>query len=307
MSAAGRVSRRGFTMIELLAVTLIIALLVSILLPAVQQAREAARAAQCRNNLRQITLALHGYHDAAGCFPPGTTGTVSPVRLDPSEHHFAWTVRILPYIGEVSTYERFDFSRTIYQNAADWMTDFEQPDVFYCNSEWALENWQPSYVGFHDDRYGPVTDDGDGLLFLNSSVRRGEIPDGMVSTLILGDTHIPYPVNWACGTLATLRSPENQTPIGNPAITFGSRLDFSFDLVDATNIGPDGEGVSFSHPPDFPSYEAGLQTHSIGAVHPATLHVAAASGEVRAMSRSVEAPLLRSLVHRSDAAPLEGF
>ena len=69
----------GFTLIELLVVIAIIAIIVALLLPAVQQAREAARRAQCKNNMRQMGLALQNYHSVVGCFPPGVLGTSARV------------------------------------------------------------------------------------------------------------------------------------------------------------------------------------------------------------------------------------
>lgn len=101
---------KGFTLIELLVVIAIIAILISLLLPAVQQAREAARRTQCRNNMKQIGLALHNYHDVHLGFPIGAgvggdpTGTVEDSAPN-------WRATILPFIDQGNIFSRFDFSR----------------------------------------------------------------------------------------------------------------------------------------------------------------------------------------------------
>ena len=103
--------RRGFTLIELLVVIAIIAILIALLLPAVQQAREAARRTQCRNNLKQIGLALHNYHDVAKSFPIGQQyighfdGSVTD---NDGGNGFAWSYYILPYIDQAPIYNRFN-------------------------------------------------------------------------------------------------------------------------------------------------------------------------------------------------------
>lgn len=96
--------KRGFTLIELLVVIAIIAVLISLLLPAVQQAREAARRTQCKNNLKQIGLALHNYHDTYLGFPAGWS-------LDGANLHLQyWGVSILPYIDQANIYNQWDQS-----------------------------------------------------------------------------------------------------------------------------------------------------------------------------------------------------
>ena len=97
-------SRRGFTLIELLVVIAIIAILIALLLPAVQQARESARRTQCKNNLKQIGLALHNYHDTFNIFPPGHVTSVYWPGTDASQ--WSWAVMILPYIDQAPMYNQ---------------------------------------------------------------------------------------------------------------------------------------------------------------------------------------------------------
>ncbi|QDT14587.1 DUF1559 domain-containing protein [Alienimonas californiensis] len=104
-----RSSRVGFTLIELLVVIAIIAILVSLLLPAVQQAREAARRAQCQNNLKQIGLAMHNYHSTYKLFPAGNSGTSLSKNPDGSTgnaHRAGWLVFILPYLDQTALWNQ---------------------------------------------------------------------------------------------------------------------------------------------------------------------------------------------------------
>jgi prepilin-type N-terminal cleavage/methylation domain-containing protein len=106
-------SRRGFTLIELLVVIAIIAILIALLLPAVQQAREAARRTQCKNNLKQIGIALHNYHDVAGVFPPGFLD-IHVGNTERTSGGWAWSAYLLPYLEQANLYSGFDFNTTPY-------------------------------------------------------------------------------------------------------------------------------------------------------------------------------------------------
>jgi prepilin-type N-terminal cleavage/methylation domain-containing protein/prepilin-type processing-associated H-X9-DG protein len=111
-------ARRGFTLIELLVVIAIIAILIALLLPAVQQAREAARRTQCRNNLKQIGLALHNYESTHGIFPIGYLDVFrgnAPSR----DGGWAWDAYLLPFVDQAPLYNTLDFTRHPYGNTTN--------------------------------------------------------------------------------------------------------------------------------------------------------------------------------------------
>jgi prepilin-type N-terminal cleavage/methylation domain-containing protein len=125
--------RRGFTLVELLVVIAIIGILVSLLLPAVQAAREAARRMQCSNNLKQIGLALHIYHDTHNRFPFAVVGS-DIITTVPGWQRLTWSFVVYPYLEQQALYEARDPNFRLFQGpnvSVDWTAPGSAPISAY--------------------------------------------------------------------------------------------------------------------------------------------------------------------------------
>lgn len=175
---------RGFTLIELLVVIAIIALLVALLLPAVQQAREAARRAQCKNNLHQIGLALANYESSRGTYPPGVLGSRAN---DPRNH--TWLVMILPELDAAPLFNQYNFNIR-FDAPANVPAVTRKLPVYLCPSQ--MDDVISSPIGqFAPGHFagnaGVSPGDTNGVLYLLSRVRSADITDGPSNTILAGE------------------------------------------------------------------------------------------------------------------------
>ena len=194
---------RGFTLIELLVVIAIIGVLVGLLLPAVQQAREAARRMTCVNNLKQLGLAMHGYYDSNRQLP---SGYISPsiAATDPSTNEtaqgYAWGLALLPYIEQPSLFDSIDQAvepvgtpnevKAVEADLGSYRCPSDAAPVsFSVNNGSGSSNLPTSnYVAILG--WNNVTTEagqGNGVFFRNSDVRFREIRDGLSTTICVGE------------------------------------------------------------------------------------------------------------------------
>lgn len=158
---------------------LVIPCLIALLLPAVQQAREAARRTQCKNNLKQIGLALHNYHDVYKSFPPAyvTDENGTPMH--------SWRVLILPFIDQQNLYDEYDFSKP-WDSLANFSVLNNMPEIFNCPSHPDADSSTTHYAAV----FGP------GCIFEGAEpIRFAHITDGTSNTILVGevqDAAIPW-------------------------------------------------------------------------------------------------------------------
>ncbi len=298
--------RSGFTLLELLVVIAVVATLVGLLLPAVQQVRESARQSQCRNNLHQFGLALHNYHDVHRVFPPSSTNDVEQGGWigDPSARHLhSWCDQILPQLDQMPLYNQIDFGvSSLHPN--NRAAGEVQLAVFRC----------PSYAGEkvsrhrNYTRFGPAysitnyvamgaTSAGaiyggntglflpEGILYPLSSVAMREIDDGVSNTFLMVETREEnHAVRVDGGMMAVVSTPYDE---GNSPTYAGSQI--------ALNVTPYFE---YSNP----QVKWGPSSqHSGGAMH------LFADGAVRFVSNSISRRTYMGLTTRAgqDAATVD--
>ncbi len=213
-SPSPHANRSGFTLIELLVVIAIIAILVALLLPAVQQAREAARRSQCKNNFKQLGLALHNYHDTHRVFPPGYISDVFHPNRDPETFDgpqgWAWGMMLLPFLEQGVVYDQFQILLPSWHPNNAPAARAVLP-VFICPSATGTEGpmtvrdddgnaiatfSRSTYVANvgHDEPWEyAVTDHApysNGPFFRNSKIATQDVTDGLSNTVFLGE-HTP--------------------------------------------------------------------------------------------------------------------
>ena len=203
------IKRVGFTLIELLVVIAIIAILIALLLPAVQQAREAARRSTCKNNMKQIGLALHNYHETHRCFPSGwiqpslaSTCQASTTSTSACLPGWGWSSMILPFMDQANLYQALNIgtahlavtptteSRTtipIYRCPSDRGSNINSDRGNHATSNYKV-NYGSRGIGNSINTSPHNAAPGNGSFWSNSSKRFRDFGDGLSNTALVGET-----------------------------------------------------------------------------------------------------------------------
>ncbi len=210
--------RSAFTLIELLVVIAIVGVLVSLLLPAVQRARESARFAQCKSNLKQLGLSLHTYADSHRVLP---SGYLYKPSLQGNACGFGWGAMVLPYLDQASLYGTFNWNEPLWSNT-NITPRMKRLSVFLCPSDSVsgtkyiqMGPAEQYAMGCYVACFGPPDLDDTqearwGLFSRNSATRFGDVTDGLSNTLMCGErqngpfrlagahgVHFDYETTWA--------------------------------------------------------------------------------------------------------------
>jgi prepilin-type N-terminal cleavage/methylation domain-containing protein/prepilin-type processing-associated H-X9-DG protein len=285
--------RRAFTLIELLVVIAIIAVLIGLLLPAVQKVRESANRSKCTNNLKQIALGLHNYHDANKRFPSGYLNNGNGIWT-PDSNESTWITHLLPFIEQENLYHMANFAAPFGIEGPNspvmktFITLFKCPsdlEVQIVGGAWGL-NWaRGNYVG--NDGIGPMLSltrspyaadrsvQEPGMFMINSKVRITDISDGTSQTALVSELIKSPGEDWR-GVMHYPEGPlyqHNDTPNSPSPDQF--RMQFCLPIPEAPCIGT------------YSSYDTRKVILTARSRHPGGVNLALADGSVRFVQNSI--------------------
>ena len=323
--------RTAFTLVELLVVIAIIGVLVALLLPAVQAAREAARRISCNNNLGQLILAVHNYEMLHDRYPPGTLDAKGPIVNARLGYHHNWVVQILPFLEQRNNWNAIDKRLSVYHAKNAPVANMELKGL-YCPSNWVTRTGSLSYAGVHHDAEKPIDAKDNGMFFLNSNLRYEDVEDGTSNTIFLGEK-LPdaWDLGWMSGTRASLRNTGtainsltySRGGLPKPAEPSWQSADLMLEGAapgdEGAIVGDDGsmlveEGlepaelqvVPFTPPPGFVPPASGvlpgnpLWVGGFASLHPGGAQFAMGDGSMRFISETISATVLSQLAQRRD-------
>ena len=318
--------RRGFTLIELLVVIAIIAILIALLLPAVQMAREAARRVQCKNHLKQLGLALHNYHE---------THSRLPLMASDSLYGYSPAAQLLPFLEQASLQNLIDFREPLLTGPA-WAATInpnlttvarQSLPVFLCPSDagdpfytddtgtiWAGTNYMVNGGSGMNLNY--CSSENDGLFWRGSSTQFRDITDGTTNTIFMAETLFG---NRGPDT-SLLQDADRQMK----RVSGGGPCSVTSDVLtarpatryDGRRAGAWVRALGYTtlvhgyYPPNSPAPDVvhhGEVISGARSLHPGGVNALLCDGSVRFLSENIHLPTLRNLFSRADGQVIGEF
>jgi prepilin-type N-terminal cleavage/methylation domain-containing protein len=275
--SAGSSARRGFTLVELLVVIAIIGILVALLLPAVQAAREAGRRTKCQNNLKQIGLAVQNYHDLFSALPvEGDDGPTACCAPDPGNiQYYNWTFHILPYLEQKAVYDRGEQDHSKISTSV--------VGGYYCPTRRAIQLYKGNAKSDYAANAGTNTTNGAFVQSRQGWTRLSQIIDGTSQTLLVGEARVHH---------RYLRETGDCCSDNESAYLAG----WSDDVGRHGNKVPRPDIIDYTLPSD-------QADGFFGSSHPHVINAVLVDGSVRTVRFSVSPAVFLGLSLRNDGYP----